>query len=184
MTLAPKDILAFWYEEATPEDWFTKNVDFDNRVRDRFAGTYDTAVRGALDHWQDEALSALALVIVLDQFPRNMFRDSEGAFASDAKALSVTRAALERGYDTGPLYNDAHRQFLSLPLMHSEAMADQRECVRLSETRTRNENLQDFARQHLRIIERFGRFPHRNALLGRKSTPEELEFLKEESSSF
>lgn len=184
MFLSPEDILAFWYDECTPEDWFTRNADFDDRVRERFSETYEAAVSGALDAWQEAPLGALALVIVLDQFPRNMFRDSEGSFASDARALAVTRAALERGYDRDPAYNDDHRQFLYLPLMHSEDEHDQRECVRLAEERTGNELMQDYARQHLRVIERFGRFPHRNTILGRESTAEETEFLKEEGSSF
>ena len=123
-------------------------------------------------------------MIVLDQFPRNIFRDSERSFASDAKALGVTQAALAWGDDTDPSFNDHHRQFLYLPLMHSENEEDQRECVRLAEERTENELLQEFARQHLAVIERFGRFPHRNVILGRESTAAEIEFLKLEGSSF
>ena len=178
------DILAFWFDECTPEDWFTKNTDFDVRVAQRFGGTYDAAIGGALNDWQETPLGVLALVIVLDQFPRNIFRDSEKSFASDAKALGVTRAALARSDDTDSAFTDHHRQFLYLPLMHSENEEDQRECVRLAEERTENELLRDFARQHLIVIERFGRFPHRNAILGRESTAEELEFLKQEGSSF
>ena len=178
------DILAFWFDTCTPEDWFTKSTDFDARVAQQFSDTYDAAVGGSLDNWQETPLGALALVIVLDQFPRNMFRDSERSFGSDAEALAVTRAALARGDDTDTSYTDHHRQFLYMPLMHSEDEEDQKTCVELAEQRTENELLQDFARQHLRVVERFGRFPHRNALLGRKSTAEEIEFLKQDGSSF
>ena len=184
MIRTPEDILAFWFDECTPKDWFTKNTDFDARVTERFSDTYDAAVREALDNWQETPLGALALVIVLDQFPRNMFRDSERSFASDAKALAVTRAALARGDDITASFTDHHRQFLYMPLMHSEDEEDQKACVRLAKQRTGNELLQDFARQHLRIVERYGRFPHRNALLRRDSTAEEIEFLKQEGSSF
>lgn len=184
MTVSPEDILAFWYEKSTPKDWFTKNAEFDERVRSRFAETYEAATKGTLDGWQETPFGALALVITLDQFPRNLFRDSAQSFATDAQALAVTRAALAEDYDTDPSFNDFHRQFLYLPLMHSENLDDQIECVRLCEERTEHEVLQDFARQHLRIVERFGRFPHRNAVLERDSTPEEIEFLKEEGSSF
>ena len=184
MIRTPEDILVFWFDECTPEDWFTKNTDFDVRVAQRFGGTYDAAIGGALDDWQETPLGALALVIVLDQFPRNIFRDSEQSFASDAKALGVTRAALARSDDTDSAFTDHHRQFLYLPLMHSENEEDQRECVRLAEERTENELLRDFARQHVIVIERFGRFPHRNAILGRESTAAEIEFLKQEGSSF
>ena len=184
MIHSPEEILAFWFDECTPEDWFTKNTDFDHRVRERFGETHQAAVQGDLDGWQATPLGALALVIVLDQFPRNMFRDSERSFASDAQGLAVSRAALARGFDSDPAYNDRHRQFLYLPLMHSEDEVNQKECVRLAEERTEDALLQKFALQHLRVIERFGRFPHRNAVLGRESTPEEAEFLTEEGSSF
>jgi len=103
-----EDILTFWFDECTPEDWFTKNTDFDARVAQRFSDTYDAAVGGALNNWQETPLGALALVIVLDQFPCNMFRDSKRSFASDAKALAVTRAALVRSDDIASSFTDHH----------------------------------------------------------------------------
>lgn len=168
------EILAFW-SEAGPKKWYAKDDAFDAEIRTRFTGTYEAARSGALDDWAETPEGALALVIVLDQFPRNMFRDDARAFATDAKARSITNAAIERGFDKriAPPLN----QFFYLPLMHSENLADQDRCV-TAFAGGAPEN-QKFAKIHRDIIARFGRFPHRNAVLGRTTTPEEQAFLDE-----
>jgi len=176
------DVLAFWFEEIEPKAWFTKDTDFDRRVTERFGAAHARAAAGELDHWQERAEGALALVLLLDQFPRNMFRDSPRAFASDAGALAVAKQAIVRGLDM-ELVGD-RRIFLYMPFQHSEELADQRRSVELFAERLDSENMLGYARRHLAIIERFGRFPHRNAVLGRANTPEEAEFLEEKGSSF
>lgn len=186
----PEQVLAFWfgregepgYGEARGE-WFRKDDAFDAEVRDRFGGHYEEAASGNLEGWKDEARSALALVILLDQFPRNMFRGDGRAHATDAEALATSKHAVERAYDRelAPL----ERVFLYMPFMHSEDLEDQRRCVELFETMGKDgENYLEYALAHMEIVEKFGRFPHRNAILGRESTPEEVEFLTQPGSSF
>jgi len=170
---APEDIVAFWLG-AGPKRWFEKDDAFDADVRRRFLATYDAAVAGKLAAWADTPGGALALLIVLDQFPRNMFRGSAQSFAADAMALGVAKAALARGFDQAmPM---PQRQFFYLPLMHSEDLGDQQRCVDLYRA-LGDANLRKWADLHLDIIRRFGRFPHRNALLGRITSPEEQAFL-------
>ena len=173
-------ILGFWFDGRSIEDWFTRNPDFDRACRERLAEVSAQAASGALDHWRDDPAGCVALCILLDQVPRNTYRDDARAFATDAAARAITRHALDRGFaDHLPR---VQRLFLYLPLEHSESLEDQELCVRLMGEQ--DPAWRDYAVQHRDIIARFGRFPHRNAVLGRDSTPEEIEFLKQPGSSF
>ncbi|MBB4426517.1 uncharacterized protein (DUF924 family) [Bradyrhizobium sp. CIR48] len=171
--IAPSGILAFW-REAGRERWYKRNDAFDAEVRRRFLALWQKAVAGELASWEASDDGALALVIVLDQFPRNMFRGTPQAFASDAQARDVARRAIDRGVD-GRI-DPVLLEFLYLPFMHSEHLPDQLRCVALFQNTENAENLK-YAREHADIIQRFGRFPHRNRLLGRDSTEEEQAFL-------
>lgn len=177
-----RSVLDFWFVESGPDDWFTRSDDFDRACRDRFLATHEAAASGALDGWAAGADGALALVILLDQLPRNMFRGSPRAFATDPQARATARAAIAAGFDMA--VPQARRPFFYLPLEHSEDLADQQDCVALMKERVESPVMVDYAEQHLAIIARFGRFPHRNEVLGRASTPEEIEFLKQPGSSF
>jgi len=177
MTIArPRDILDFWFA-AGPLKWFAKDASFDAEIRKRFAETHGVASRGELDDWMKEAQGALALIIVLDQFSRNLYRDDHRAFLNDGKALALARDAISRRMDVEvPM---TARQWFYLPFMHSEDMAAQEESLRYHATRLEDAEVLRFAEIHTDIIKRFGRFPHRNAVLGRVSTPEEESFLAE-----
>jgi uncharacterized protein (DUF924 family) len=176
-------ILEFWFTETKPAQWFQKNPDFDDIIRARFTGDYDLASAGIYDGWMDSGDGALALTILLDQFPRNMFRDSPLAFGTDGKALAVATHALERHFDR--LMPPERRRFLYLPFEHAETMEAQDRAVALFEAMKKDDPLgYDYAIRHRDVIARFGRFPHRNAVLGRASTPAELEYLKDPSSGF
>ena len=179
MIATPEDVLSFW-RAAGPDKWFTKNAAFDAAIRERFLATYEAAAAGKLADWERTAEGALALLIVLDQFPRNMFRGDARTYAADPLARQVANRALKRGYDQD--VPDELRGFFFLPFMHSEDLVDQERCVQLY--REAESGDLKYAEQHRDIIRRFGRFPHRNAILGRESTPEEIEFLKRTDSSF
>jgi uncharacterized protein (DUF924 family) len=166
------DVLAFW-REAGPAKWFSKDDAFDTAVRERFLATYEAAVAGELSAWEATAEGALALAIVLDQFPRNMFRGSPRTFAADPLARAVANRALKRGYDQD--VPAAERGFFFLPFMHSEDLVDQDRCVELYRA-AESDDLK-YAIEHRDIVRRFGRFPHRNAVLGRATTPDEQAFL-------
>jgi len=170
---APADVLAFWFE-AGPKQWFTKSDVFDAEIRDRFLPTYEAAVAGRLASWEATAEGALALVIVLDQFSRNMFRGSPRTYTADPLARAVADRAIARGFDKQ--LGLPQRNFFYLPFMHSENLADQQRCVELCRAAGSDETLK-FAELHADIIRRFGRFPHRNAILGRATTAEEQAFL-------
>jgi uncharacterized protein (DUF924 family) len=170
--VAPHDVLAFW-RAAGPDKWFTKDAAFDNAIGMRFLATYEAAVARTLA-WDGSAEGALALLIVLDQFPRNMFRDSARAFAADPLAREVATRAISRGFDRQA--EVAERCCFYLPFEHSEAIADQERCVALNRASGDADALK-WAELHADIIRRFGRFPHRNAVLGRATTPEEQAFL-------
>jgi uncharacterized protein (DUF924 family) len=169
----PAGILAFW-RDAGPERWYTPDDTFDADVRRRYLELWQRAAAGELSSWETSDDGALALVIVLDQFPRNMFRGDIRTYASDARAREVANRAIARGVDTR--IDPALRQFLYLPFMHSEHLADQLRCIELSRAAGHTESLK-WAEHHADIIRRFGRFPHRNRLLGRITTPEEQAFL-------
>jgi uncharacterized protein (DUF924 family) len=169
---APETILAFW-REAGPDKWFTRDDAFDASIRDKFLPTYEAAAAGKLSAWEATADGALALCIVLDQFPRNMFRGDARTYAADGQARAVANTALKRGYDQD--VPDELRGFFFLPFTHSEDLVDQERCVQLY--READSADLKYAEQHRDIIRRFGRFPHRNAILGRATTPEEQKFL-------
>ena len=167
---SPADVVAFW-REAGPDRWFNKDAQFDAEIRARFLALHEAAARGDLKDWEASAEGALALLILLDQFPRNMFRGTARAFATDPQARAVTASALLNGFDAQVA--PEMRSFFYLPFEHSENLADQEHCIALMQS-TGDADLVKWAQLHADIIRRFGRFPHRNALLGRASTPEEI----------
>ncbi len=171
MIASAAEVLAFW-REAGPKKWFNKDAAFDLDIRRRFLKTYEAAAAGKLADWEQTAEGALALVIVLDQFPRNMFRQTARAFAADPVAKAVAERAVSRGFDQ----QVPERNFFYLPFEHSENAADQERSVALSRTTGNPDDLK-WAELHADIIRRFGRFPHRNAVLGRITTPAEQAFL-------
>lgn len=173
---AARKVLRFWFDETPPEQRFAKDDAFDARIRDSFGELYDRIVATRAAGWTDAPDTLLAAVIVLDQFSRNMFRSQARAFAADALARSLTRIAMRNHWDTGMTTDE--RAFLYLPLEHSEDPADQTESVAAFE-RLGDPTYLDFARAHRDVITRFGRFPARNAALGRTSTPEEEEYLSQ-----
>lgn len=165
------ELLTFWFEDAGPARWFAHERAFDEEIRRRFSALYEEAAAGRHDDWADSADGALALLILLDQFSRNLFRDSPRAFAMDAKALAVASQALARGFDHDTTAE--RRQFFYMPFMHSENIEDQRRCAALFGALEDGVRWLEYARRHMKIIERFGRFPHRNETLGRRNTTEE-----------
>lgn len=168
------EVVTFW-REAGPDRWFTKDDGFDAEIKRRFMPAYEAAAAGKLRDWENTAEGALALLILLDQFPRNMFRGDKRAFATDPLARAITAGALIKGFDAqvGDL-----RAFFYLPFEHSEDMADQERGIALYTAAGDDDGLK-WAELHADIIRRFGRFPHRNKVLGRKTTPEEQKFLDE-----
>jgi uncharacterized protein (DUF924 family) len=168
-----EDVLAFW-RVAGPDRWFSKDAAFDSEIATRFFAVWHAAAEGLLATWEDTAAGALALTIVLDQFPRNMFRGHARAFESDPVARAVADRALARGFDRQVAHD--LRQFFYLPFEHSEHMADQERSLELAR-RHGDAEYARYAEQHADIIRRFGRFPHRNAALGRVTTPEEQAFI-------
>jgi uncharacterized protein (DUF924 family) len=170
---SPGEVLAFW-RAAGPQKWFKKDETFDRDIRDRFLETYEAAAAGRLDDWERAPEGPLALLIVLDQCQRNMFRGVARAFAADPLARAVASRAIERRFDTR--YAPREATFFYLPFEHSEAIADQERCVALFR-QTGDADLAKWAELHADIIRHFGRFPHRNAALGRSTTPEEQAFL-------
>ena len=178
---SPDAVLRFWFEELTPGDWFRKSDALDREIADRFGATLRVAGSKGLRAWRETAAGRLAEILVLDQFSRNIHRDSARAFENDAVARALTRDAIDTGDDQS--LTPQQRAFLYMPLMHSEARADHETALALYESLGLRGHL-DAERQHYRIIERFGRYPHRNALLGRESTPDEKAFLAEPGSSF
>ncbi len=177
MPATPQDVIGYW-RNAGPARWFSAKPAFDEALRLRFEPTHHAAARGNYDAWANEAEGALGLILLLDQIPRNLYRGSAHAFATDPKARALARAAIARGFDqaTEPLL----RPFFYLPFEHSEDLADQDEsvalCQRLADETGDAETLK-WAKIHRDIIARFGRFPHRNAALGRETTPQEQAFL-------
>jgi uncharacterized protein (DUF924 family) len=184
------EVLRFWFGSGETsgdrrKHWFTKDEAFDALVRLRFMALHEEAAAGALAGWKDDAHSCLALIVLLDQFSRNMFRVSARAFAADALALETARHAVARGYDTG--MRPVERMFVYLPFEHSESLADQQRSCELMQPLDAFAETDDayrYAVRHREIIERFGRFPHRNAVLGRASTAPESEFLGQPGSGF
>ncbi len=175
------DILKFWFETLSPKDWWRKNETLDAQIRNEFGAIHEDAAEGKTLAWRKTDEGRLAEIIVLDQFSRNMFRGQPGSFAYDTLALDLSRAAVEGGALTR--LDQEKASFLLMPYMHSESLADHHEGLPLFGQYC-SEGTLDFERRHASIIERFGRYPHRNEILGRDSTPEELEFLKQAGSSF
>ncbi len=181
MNPAPDDILHFWFSELDPAEWWQAGDALDQQIRTRFISCWEKAAEGRLDHWQEEAPSCLALIIVLDQFSRNLHRGTPKAFSQDAKALQIAETALEKGFDQK--LEPQKRIFFYMPYEHAEDMAMQEKSVALFRCLGLKEQT-DYAIRHRDIIARFGRFPHRNAILGRKSSDEETTFLAQPGSSF
>jgi uncharacterized protein (DUF924 family) len=195
----PEAILAFWFGDGRSEtdlfslqaQWWKKDPEFDKAVRTRFEGAVQAAGTGSFDSWRDAPRSCVAWVVLLDQFPRNLYRGTPRAFTFDVQALAASLHAQAAGLDVGLPY--ALRYFLYMPMMHAEDVQVQRQSVHAFEQLAAEapeevaDNCRmaaDFARRHAEIIERFGRFPHRNAIVGRPGTEEERAFLKEPGSSF
>lgn len=172
--VSPDTVLDFW-REAGPDKWFAKDEAFNQACRDRFMPTYRAAARGDLNEWELTPDGALAAVLLLDQFPRNMFRGTRDVYKTDPVALMVADRAIEKGYDKQ--VEPALRRFFYLPFMHSESLRHQERSVVLNEALGEPESIK-YAHHHHDIIARFSRFPHRNAILGRETTPAEEEFLK------
>ena len=172
--ISPRDVLDFWFA-AGKEKWFAKDDAFDAEITSRFKDAHRLARDGAFDGWQDSAEGALALIILLDQFPRNMFRGTPEMFQADPKCREITRSALDHKFDAE--VPQAARQFVYMPLMHSEELEDQELCVKLFEADPALEDNVPYAIDHRDIVLKFGRFPHRNEILGRETTAEEQAFL-------
>lgn len=176
-----EDILNFWFNELTPAQWWAKDEKLDEEIRHRFSAIHAQAARCELFDWRIAAKGRLAEIIILDQFSRNIFRDTPQAFANDSLALALAQEALT--VDTDKALSPTERSFLYLPFMHSESAEIHKVAVILYSSPGLEDHL-DFELQHQTIITRFGRYPHRNKILGRESTAEEIEFLKEAESGF
>ena len=176
-----EEVLAFWFDEISPEQWFKKDENFDANLTKRAGLTLEKALNGQIDSWAETADGAVALVIVLDQFTRNIFRDTPQAFSGDEMALVLSLKSVNSDWFAD--LQNIHKQFLLMPMMHSEDILIQERSLPLFETHT-NEITYEYAVKHRDVVAKFGRFPHRNAILGRPSTLEELEFLKHSGSSF
>jgi uncharacterized protein (DUF924 family) len=191
VVVTARDVLDFWFGNRARTLWFATDATFDDEIRLRFGDVSTSAATGELDHWSSSGEGALALVIALDQFPRNMYRGSPRAFACDAKARAIADRAIEDRLDQAMSLE--HRRFLYLPFEHSELAADQARSVVLfsqwaadhgDDHRAAADDEMRYVFRHCEIIRRFGRFPHRNAVLARASTPAELAFLAEPDASF
>ncbi|MDP2197009.1 MAG: DUF924 family protein [Sulfurimicrobium sp.] len=172
--LTPGDILEFWYSEPMASRWFSSAPQLDAEIRASYEQVWRAALEGRLDDWKSSPEGCLALVIVLDQLPLNMFRGEASSFSTEQQAVEVCKLAIARGYDR--TIDPGRLGFLYMPLMHSENLADQDLSVKMFEQAGLEGNLR-FARHHRELIRKFGRFPHRNAVLGRESSREELEYL-------
>lgn len=176
-----QNILEFWFEELKPQQWWIKDATLDQLIADRFSDLHRQAARGELYAWRVQAQGRLAEIIILDQFSRNMFRDSPLSFACDPQALALAQEAVASGADK--LLSQIERNFLYMPYMHSESPLIHEVALQLFHDNG-IEGSYDYEVRHKKIIDRFGRYPHRNAALGRESTPEEAEFLKLPGSGF
>lgn len=181
MTIESEAIIEFWFNEITPKQWFIKDLSFDQMIKDRFSEIHKAATKGELFGWRDTAEGCLAEIIVLDQFSRNMYRDKPEAFASDTTALVLAQQAVELEIDKE--LPPEKRTFLYLPYMHSESQQIHEQAIILFDQPGLEDNLR-FEYLHKEIIDRYGRYPHRNEILGRPSTTDELDFLESPGSSF
>ena len=169
------EIIEFWFAPGMAEKWIVRDPNLDREVAERLSALHEKAAAGGLDDWRDSAQGCLALLVLLDQTPRNIFRDDPRTYATDEMARAITQHALDHGYDQELNHNQ--RGMLYLPLLHSESLADKERAVELTRPLTENPNFHKWAVHHLEIVARFGRFPHRNEILGRENTPEERAFL-------
>jgi uncharacterized protein (DUF924 family) len=176
---SPEDVLAYWLDEIGTEGWYRGGEDLDRQIRDRFEASWNEAREGAYSLWLTYPTGTLAYIILTDQFPRNMFRGSAQAFATDRAARAATKSAIARGWDLR--IDEPARQFFYLPLMHSENLCDQDRCVRLMLTRMPASDSSNLlhAKAHREVIRRFGRFPFRNEALSRETTQPEAAFINE-----
>jgi len=181
MTISYNEVITFWFEEISPVQRWQKDAAFDALIAQRFGDLHEKAVKGDLKSWRKNALGSLAEIIILDQFSRNIYRDTPSAFSSDDLALSAAKEAIEREYDK-ELDTD-RLSFLYMPFMHSENANTHKLAIELF-NKPGLEGTYDYEIKHKIIIDRFGRYPHRNEILKRKSTKEEIEFLKGPDSSF
>lgn len=178
---SPQSVLHFWFHSLSPEQWFIKDESVDQRIAQRFLATTKAAARGECHDWRHSIQGRLAEIIVLDQFPRNIWRDTPKAFAQDSMALALAQEAIK--LTTYNYLSSAEKQFLLMPFMHSESVLIQKESVALF-SQIENPNAYKYAILHKQIIDRFERYPHRNKILGRTSSTEEQLFLQEPNSSF
>lgn len=176
-----QDILSFWFHPQHRPFWFAKSDDFDHQIRKNFLQLHHQATQAELWSWRTTAEGRLAEIIILDQFSRNLYRDQAQAFAYDGMALMLAQEAINQQLDTQ--LSPEQRSFLYMPFMHSESKVIHESALQIFQNLGNPINL-DFEKKHKVIIDRFGRYPHRNAILGRQSTPEELEFLTQPNSSF
>lgn len=174
MMESPQNIIQFWFSTAVRPLWFKSTPEFDAQLRDRYESLWEQAADGKLDHWAETAQGALALVILLDQIPLNIYRGKAQSFSTEAKSRDVAENTIEKGWDSE--LTGEQKAFLYMPFMHSEALEDQDRSVALYEAADLKDNLK-FAKHHRDLIRRFGRFPHRNAILGRESTAAEQTYL-------
>jgi len=173
-SISAETVLDYWFSPAVAKRWFRPSQVFDDELRQRFAATVQAALNGELDDWADSPSGALALVILLDQFPLNIYRGRAESYSGETRARNIATAAIEHGWDRE--METRQKAFLYLPFMHSEALADQDRAVELFRQAGMADNLR-WAKHHRGIVQRFGRFPHRNAILGRESTAEEIAWL-------
>ncbi|MDA3855311.1 MAG: DUF924 domain-containing protein [Candidatus Woesearchaeota archaeon] len=177
-----KDVIEFWFN-LEPKAWFEKNPELDKKIREKFEDLYYKAINLGLTSWEEDPESTLALIILLDQFPRNMYRGTTKSFASDNLALNVAKRAIEKGFNKKVKRG---RNFFYMPFMHSESLNEQEKCVEFFEEMAKEKGLDlkestKYANLHKEIIKEFGRFPYRNEILGRESTIEEIKYLAENS---
>lgn len=177
--VTPESVIEYWYSDKIKPYWFNSSKELDKEIKDKYQDIWKNAIRGEYKHWQETAAGSLALVIILDQLPLNMFRDEVESFSTEAMAVKVARNAVDKGFDKELEKNKI--SFLYMPLMHSENMNDQDLAVALFDKAGLMENLR-FAKHHRDIIQQFGRFPHRNKILQRESSQEELDYLNSDSA--
>lgn len=178
-SLTAESIIDFWYSDRIKPQWFNSTKQLDQEIKDRYEDTWKAAIRGEYKHWNETAEGSLALAIIFDQFPLNMFRGDVKSFSTEGMAIKIVKSAIENGFDK--MLNKDQVAFLYMPMMHSENIDDQNTSVHLFEQAGLIENWK-FAKHHRDIILRFGRFPHRNKILNRQSSEEELEYLNSDEA--
>jgi len=179
MDFTAEEIIDYWYSPEISRQWFASTAQLDAEIKTKYETLWQTAAGGELDHWQASPQGCLALIIILDQFPLNMYRNRPESFSTEAKSIEIARHAVEKRFDR--VLPQQQKAFLYMPFMHSEKLPDQDLSVKLFTEAGLKEN-QHFAEHHRELIRRFGRFPHRNKILNRKSTPEEIDYLNSEKA--